>query len=362
MQTPAPLRFLLLGFGNVARAFFPLLASRSDWLARECGVLPVVSGMGTRRHGYFVHTSGIDITTLAQSADPFQHFSSESESVADALAFIEAGRHSGATMLIELTTLHAQDGQPALSYVSSALQSGLDVITANKGPVAYALDELQALSRRTRTQFRFESTVMDGLPLVNLAQYTLPGVDIRSFRALLNSTTNLVLSLIEQGHSLPEAIEKAQQLGIAEADPTYDLDGWDATLKTTILVNTLLGGHITPQEVKCEGIRGLPSDTIRSAAQAGTPIRLVSHASSQDGQIAASVTPRCLPSNDILQRGIGTTGVISLDTEAMGTISLIEHAPTVLQTAYGILGDLVTILRQKNAGSFSGLQMSFPNL
>ncbi len=320
MQTPAPLRFLLLGFGNVAKAFIPLLASRSDWLAREYGVLPIISGIGTRRHGYFVHATGIDATSLAQSSDPLQHFSSELQPLEDAIAFIVEGKNAGATMLIELTTQHPQDGQPAL------------------------------LSRHTHTQFRFESTVMDGLPLVNLAQYTLPGVDIRSFRALLNSTTNLVLSLIEQGHSLPKAIEKAQQLGIAEADPSYDLDGWDATLKTTILANTLLAGRITPQQVTCEGIRDLPSETIRAAAQAGTPIRLVSYANRQDGYIVASVTPRPLPSNDILQRGIGTTGVISLDTEAMGTISLVEHAPTVLQTAYGVFSDLVTIVQQRDRG------------
>jgi homoserine dehydrogenase len=355
MQTPAPLRLILLGFGNVARAFIPLLASRSNWLTREYGVLPIISGIGTRRQGYFVHTSGIDAISLARFSDPLQYFSSTLQPVEDAFAFIERGKNVGASILIELTSLHPQDGQPALNHVRSALQSGLDVITANKGPTAYAQDELQALSRQTHTQFRFESTVMDGLPLVNLAQYTLPAVDIYSFRALLNSTTNLVLSLIEQGHNLTEAIEMAQQLGIAEADPSYDLNGWDATLKTTILANTLLGGHITPQQITCEGIRDLPPETIRTAAQAGTPIRLLSYAVRKDGHVTAQVTPRPLPSNDILQRGTGTTGVISLDTEAMGTISLIEHAPTLLQTAYGIFSDLVTIVRHRNTETQNGI-------
>jgi len=145
--------------------------------------------------------------------------------------------------------------------------------------VAFAQSELQALAHHHHTHFRFESTVMDGFPLINLAQFTLQGVGIRSFRALLNTTSSLVLSMIEQGYTRDEAIAKAQKLGIAEADPWYDLDGWDAVMKTTILANTLLEGQLKPHMVERVGIRDLTPDQICAAALANTPFRLVSQRS-----------------------------------------------------------------------------------
>ena len=153
--------------------------------------------------------------------------------------------------------------------------------------------------------------------------------------------------MIEQGFTREEAITKAQELGIAEADPWYDLDGWDAALKTTILANTLLESQISPQLVERQGIRDFSIDEICAAASAGTPIRLVSQAYRRQGDIIAEVRPRKISKDNILRVGTGTTSVISLETEAMGTLTLVEHEPTVTQTAYGVFSDLVTILKQR---------------
>ncbi|TMD68840.1 MAG: hypothetical protein E6I91_03645 [Chloroflexi bacterium] len=340
-------RLLLLGYGHVAQAFLQLLASRSDWLSNELGVYPVICGLGTRSRGLYIHPRGFEASFLAQGTDPFQQFIDHGTYVDNAEAFIEGGKALGATLLVELTTLNPQNGQPALSYIRIALQSGLNVITANKGPVAYAQSELQASARHQNVQFRFEATVMDGLPLINLAQFTLQAVGIRSFRALLNTTSNLVLSMIEQGFTRDKAIAKAQELGISEADPWYDLDGWDAVMKTTILANTLLEGQLSPHQVMRQGIRDLAPAEIRAAAQSGTPIRLVSQAHRKLEVPIAEVRPHKIGKDDILLVGKGTTSVISIETEAMGTITLVEHEPTVTQTAYGVLSDLVTILKQK---------------
>ena len=324
----------------------PLLAQRSEWLGREIGVRPLINGIGTRRRGYLVHPTGISPVLLAQEVDVFRQLGEAGTEVDTAADFIEAGTAVGASILIELTTLNPHDGQPALSSIRQALAAGMDVITANKGPIAHAQFELQALAQRQQRQLRFESTVMDGLPVINLAEFALPGVNIRSFRALLNSTSSLVLSMIEQGHTLDESIREAQRLGVAEADPWYDLDGWDAAMKTTILANTLLEGRITPQMVARAGIRDLALDDICASALAGTPIRLVAEARHRHGLLVAEVRPQRLAHDDILRAAVGKSGVLSLETEAMGTITLIEHDPTVLQTAYGVFSDLVTILRQ----------------
>ncbi len=306
----------------------------------------MISGIGTSR-GLYVHSEGIDADTLAKEQDPLLWFNSKAARVRDVEAFIQTGKKAGASLLIELTPLNPQHGYPAIMHIQIALQAEMDVITANKGPIAYAQTELQALARRHRVQFRFESTVMDGLPLLNLTEFTLRAVEILSFRALLNSTSSLVLNMIEQGYSSAEAIRKAQQLGIAEADPSYDLDGWDAVMKTTILANTLLEGQITPQMVKREGIRSLSLDDIRAAALGGSPYRLLSQASRNRGIISAEVRPHRIDAEDVLYSGKGTSSVISLVTQAMGTITLVEQDFTVQQTAYGVLSDLITIVQQR---------------
>jgi homoserine dehydrogenase len=314
-------------------------------LGRESGIRPVITGIGSRSRGLFIYDNGINADLLAREQDPLSWLSSAGLTMENFETFIQAGKKAGASLFLELTTLNPQDGQPALRHIRKALESGMNVITANKGPVAYAQRELQSLARRHYVQFRFESAVMDGLPLLNMAEFTLPAVGIQSFRAILNATSTLVLNMIEQGFAIDEAIVKAQEIGIAETDPWYDLDGWDAVMKTTILANTLLEGNLTPTMVECEGIRNLTVDEICAAALAGSPYRLVSHAHRKKGILFAEVRPRRIGSDDTLSIGNSTTGVISIETDAMGTITLVEHEPAVAQTAYGVLSDLITIQR-----------------
>jgi homoserine dehydrogenase len=342
-----PLRILVLGYGRVAQAFLPLLASRSEWLGRETGIRPVITGIGSCSRGLYIYSDGIN-ADFALEQDPLSWLSSAGTRMENFEKFIQAGKRAGASLFVELTTLNPQDGQPALRHIRKALESGMDVITANKGPVAYAQRELQSLARHHNVQFRFESAVMDGLPLINMAEFTLPAVGIQSFRATLNSTSTLVLNMIEQGYSIDEAIVKAQEIGVAETNPWYDLDGWDAVMKTTILANSLLEGNLTPKMVEREGIRNITADEICAAALAGSPYRLVSQAHRKNGVLSAEVRPHRISSDDTLYIGNGTTGVISIETEAMGTITLVEHEPAVAQTAYGILSDLITIQRQRS--------------
>jgi homoserine dehydrogenase len=344
---PTTVRLLLLGYGHVAQAFLPLLAARSAWLERNLGVRPVISGIGSRSHGLRIYSDGIDASVLAQQHEALHSCEDAGEHAGNAEEFIQGGKAVGATILVELTTLNPQSGQPALNHIRGALQAGMDVITANKGPIAYAQAELQSLAQQHNVQLRFESTVMDGLPIFNLAQFTLQAAGIQSFRALLNATSSLVLSMIEQGYSREEAMQRAQELGIAEADPWHDLDGWDAVMKTTILANTLLEGRLSPHMVKRAGIRDLPLDDIRAAMLAGSPIRLVSQASRRGEVLTAEVQARNISTEDILYVGKGTSSVISLETEAMGTITLVEHETATSQTAYGVLSDLITILQQR---------------
>jgi homoserine dehydrogenase len=340
------LNLLLLGYGNVAQALLPLLASRDAWIEQELSIRPLISGIGSRRSGFFIHPTGLSATDLTSSSDPLQVFQQTGQTCADALAFIHAGRAAGATMLLELTTLNPENGEPALTYIRTALEAGMDVVSANKGPIAHAGAALHALAQSKGVGLRYESAVMDGLPLLNLAEFTLPAVGIYGFRGLLNSTSSIVLRQMEQGKTLEEAIQLAQQIGVAEANPWYDLDGWDATMKTTILANTLLKATLTPPMVQRTGIRELAQAEIIAAAQAGTPIRMVSSAHIINGSPTAIVSPERLQPNDPLYAA-RDSGMVLLETEAMGRITLIEHDTNIVQTAYGVLSDLINIQRAK---------------
>lgn len=342
-ETP---RLLLLGYGNVARAFLPLLAARSTWLGQELAARPLLCGIGTRRAGFFLHSPGLPAEQLGAQADPLALLCTTGTACEHARAFLQAGRAAGANTLIELTTLNPHSGEPALDHIRQALASGMDVITANKGPLAWAGEELHRLARQHGAHLRYESTVMDGLPVLNLAEYTLPAVGMRGFRGLLNRTSSIVLAAIEEGRSQEEAIRLAQQIGVAEANPWHDLDGWDATMKTTILAGALLQSRLTPAQVQRSGIRDLSAQEIRAAAARGTPLRLVSSAQLVDGVLTATVCPQPLSPTDPLFAG-KESGLLSLETEAMGAITLIQHATGVLQTAYGLLSDLVIIQRAR---------------
>lgn len=348
MQTiTQSIRILLLGFGSVAQEFLSLLAARTLFFRDQLGVEIIIQGIGTI-DGLYIVPEGLPASQLATYSNPFQEFVQRGEQLSDTISFITKGKETNASILIELTYLNPQNGQPAITHIQQALQASMDVVTANKGPIAYAQKELQNLAIKHKARLRFESAVMDGLPIFNLVHFTLPAVQIHSFQAILNSTTNIVLDMIERGFTRDEAIREAQRLGIAESDPWYDLDGWDALMKTTILANTLLEGDLTPHTVKREGIRDLSTEVIQKAKQNNAPIRLVSRAYRDASTVKAEVAPLPVPSDSILHVAEGLTNVFSLDTEAMGTITLVEHNPTVVQTGYGILSDLITIIRQRN--------------
>jgi len=317
---------LILGYGNVVRALLPLLASRSAWLDRELGVRPILIGLGSRSNGLYIHAEGIQPEQLRQESDAILHLKREGVRVESFEQFIEMGKATGAEVFVELTTLNPHDGEPALSSIRKALEHDMHVITANKGPVAHALKELKQLANQHHVQFRFESTVMDGVPIFNLAEYCLPAVGIRSFRALLNSTTNLVLRLIEQGYTLDEAVQQAQHIGVAEADPSFDLDGWDAVMKTTILANVLLDTQLTPSMVRREGMRNLTEEAIRLAARSGAPYRLVSEARPELGKLVAAVSPQQIAAGDILYSGKDFSGIVAQKMDIASTSFAFTYA------------------------------------
>jgi homoserine dehydrogenase len=245
--------------------------------------------------------------------------------------------------LVELTTLDAQTGQPALEHVRRALSAGKSVVTANKGPIAHAYRDLRALAEERGVALRFESTVMDGTPIFNMAAASLPATTIASFRGTLNSTSNYVLSRMAQGETLEEAVSGAQRLGIAEANPANDLEGWDAAVKATVLANVLLDADLRPADVVRDGLGAEAMRQAQTALLPGQTLKQVAEVERTGDTITARVRLEALPPGDMLAHLSGMEAGLTLRTDTMGDLTIIEGEGGPGQTAHGVMADLVAV-------------------
>lgn len=336
----------LIGFGNVAKRFVALLDERRDWLARECDLECRIVGIATRRHGSRFDPRGIE----AAGRDCGSRAATLRES-SEALHVIERLGQSDAPLrvVVETTTLDVGHGQPAIDHVRAGIAAGCHVVTANKGPVAFAYAELQDAAAAAGVSFLFEGAVMDGVPIFNLVRETLPAVEIAGFRGVINSTTNHILTALERGEDFASALARMQAEGIAEADPSLDVDGWDAAAKTAALANVLLGARITPQGVRRRGIG--PDDAVRAreAAARGRRVKLVASASRGSDGVRASVELEELAGDDLLAGLGGKANALLLRTDLLGEIAICQLDGNLTHTAYALLGDLVTVRRRQQA-------------
>jgi len=342
------LTLVLIGFGNVARRFVQLLEETADRLDFTWKVV----GISTRHHGSVVDIDGIDtrrastIVDSRQSLDRLEASPRERSGidvirqVADALADDAA---EARLVCIETTVLDIDRGEPAVSHVRAALEGQAHVVTANKGPAAFAYHELEALAEAVDRAFYFEGAVMDGVPVFNLVRETMPAIMIDGFRGVINTTCNFILSELERGAEFDRALAHMQARGIAEADPTLDVDGWDAAAKAAALVNVLMGSVMTPHHVARTGIREITGLDVREAVGRNKRIRLVASASRQGGKVKARVEPEVLDLQDPLAGIADLSNALYLTTDLLGEVGIVQRSGNLTQTAYALLSDVSRI-------------------
>lgn len=328
------IRIALLGYGNVGQAFARMLRRREDYIKETFGLEPVITAISTGRHGGITRAEGIDTGKLTYDMfDP------------DLTDFdvIDFGEYD---VICELTPINIMTGQPATDHIRKALELGKHVITANKGPVAWHYRELRDLAREKGVKFCYEATVMDGVPVYNMAQKTLMGCKITEIKGILNATTNFVLTEMEKGVSYEDAIEEGRRQGFVEADPSMDLDGWDASAKLTALMNVLMDEEITPLDIKRTGISGVTKEDLDKAAKEGKKIKLLCHGYLENGKPVGKVEPTLVDENDMAAIMDATMSYVTVNTDLMGEVTVVEHAfePEIDHTAYGVLSDLLRIL------------------
>lgn len=335
----------LLGFGHVGRAFTRLLISRRRWLLKQFGLEWKITGIATLHHGMAIDSGGLPMQKILRSRkarlDRY-HSGPPCSSTAEFIGLC------GADVLFETTVLDLS-GEPAASFIRTALGAGMHVVTTNKGPVAASFRSLTRLARRRGVRFLYEGTVMDGAPLFNLVRQSLPGTRILSLRGILNSTTNYILTQMEQGASFESALQYARDQGIAEYDPTLDLEGWDTAAKLSILIQALMGGRTRPADIERAGISEETGRLVRGAVRRERRLRLVARAYRQNGRVFGKVEPEELEVFDPMAAIRGLSNILILKTDTMGELAIIENNPGLRETAFALFTDLITILRRPQA-------------
>lgn len=332
-----------LGFGNVAQALILLLALKDDELRERFDIDWRVTGIASRSLGWLVSPEGFLIEEVLASGWGMDYLIQRAEPAPrDVKEWLAVAR---CDVLFELTSLEPLTGEPAVSHVRAGLEHGAHVITANKGTIVHAYRELSGLARARGRSFLYEATVIE-CPVFSLFRHSLPTARLLSFEGVLNSTTNVILDEIAAGRTFDEGVRRAQELGITETDPTHDVDGWDAAVKTCALANVLMAADLKLEEVVREGIRDLRDEDVRAAHEAGSPFRLVSRASRDEaGRVKASVRPERVAPRSHFAAVEGTTLGIHYELDVLPGLTVVAHAPDLKSTAYGLLADFINAVR-----------------
>jgi len=225
------------------------------------------------------------------------------------------------------------------------------VITANKGPVAFAYRALAAEARAAGLSLLFEGSVMDGVPVFNLVRETLPACTVTGFRGVVNSTTNFLITAMERGEPFAPALKRMQDAGVAEADPSLDVDGWDAAAKGAALANVLLDADLTPLTVEREGISAGTAQRAVAALKAGRRLKLVASGKGRGADARVRVALEELPAGDPLAIVDGQANALEIDTWPMGRLVITQRDGGLEKTAYALVTDLLTIARRLRNGS-----------
>ncbi len=337
-------RILLVGLGNLGRRFCDILVEKGPSLEAEYGLRLLVVGAADSR-GSAYDPKGLDpaqISAIKRSGATIADYpevGTPHRSAADLVA------HRDADVLCEASPVNLhQAAEPGLTYIRSALPRGMHVVTPNKGPLVLAYQELHQLARQHGVQLRFDGTVAGGLPALYLGQRDLRGATVHRMEAVPNLTTGYILELLGDGLSWEQALERARQEGSLEADPSFDLDGWDAAAKLVILVNAVMNIPAKLEDVDRTGITGVTSGDVQQTRREGRVYKLLATAQSRsDGGVDLLVAPTVMLPDHFLSRLDRKQMGVVYHTDIYGTIMAAIDEPTPVPSAATMLRDILDI-------------------
>ncbi len=336
------MKICLMGFGAVGQGVARVISLKNDHLNDKYG-LDVKIVAVTDTSGAAIAEEGLDpdlLLEIKSKTGKVCDYPEKGISDLDALSVLDQVEYD---CLVEVTPTNIQDGEPAKTLMIKAMADKKDVVTSNKGPLALSFSDLIKNAQENDVQFKFEASVGGAMPIINFAQQTLPGCDIESIFGILNGTTNFILSrMTREGSSYENTLQEAQQMGIAETDPTQDVEGIDAACKTVILANSILGMDVTLKDVELDGISRITSESIALAKKEGFLIKLIAEVSSH----TLKVSPRLVREGSPYSVE-GTLNMATLKTDLADEVTVVGRGAGSIETAAAILSDLVNIWKSK---------------
>jgi homoserine dehydrogenase len=329
----------LVGFGTVGQGVAEAIATKNHVLEQSLGdKVRIVAAFDSST--YAADKKGLDpLDLVKRKAAKGKLGKVRKDSIAEMLKALNYDT------LVEMTPTNIKDAQPGLAHIKAALGKGRDVITSNKGPLALKFRELANLAEKNGCELRFEASVGGATPVINMARELLVCERICSIRGIMNGTCNFILSRMEsEGIPYEPALREAQQMGFAEADPSYDIDGIDSACKAAILANAIMGLDITVHDVERTGIRGINLDAVNLAIQERKVVRLIGEVTSR----GAEVSPRLIPRGHPLSIS-GTLNLFHIRTDLAGEITVAGRGAGRYETASAVMADVYTVMKLRRS-------------
>jgi len=327
---PKTVRISIIGFGNVGGGVAEVIRRKREEIAIKYGLDIKVVGIADLK-GIIVNENGLseeDIMKLKTGKKPEDMTTP---------AVIKEVEHE---VVVETTPTNVENGEPGLRHIITALESGRHVVTSNKGPLALQYKRLMELAAKKGKEIRFEASVGGAMPIISLVRENLAGNGIISIKGILNGTCNYILTrMVEEGLPYEHVLKEAQERGIAEADPSKDVEGTDTAVKLVILANSVFGRDVTYKDVDVAGITDITPEALKLANDAGYVIKLIGEV---DRDECLKVAPRLVPKDDPLNVG-GTLNVATIKTDLAGDITVIGKGAGPIEAASAILSDIIGI-------------------
>jgi homoserine dehydrogenase len=337
-------RLAFVGFGNVAQGLTQILNQCADQYAQKYGVHFLITAIADLQKGTAFDPDGLspaDLLAAVQLPGALNNVACAHPGWNS----MEMIQNSPSDVVVELSYTNLQTGEPSTTLIAEALRRKKHVVTTNKGPIALHYDSLSAIARLHGVSLGVEGTVMSGTPVLRVGRELLAGAGIQRIQGILNGTTNYILTRMEAGNSYEDALAEAQAQGYAEADPTGDVEGYDAAAKVAILAKLVLGASIPYQAVERQGISSLTLKDIADAKAEGKHWKLIGGIEKEGSEYKASVRPVCLPDDHPLARVQGATNALVYTTDYLGDVTIVGPGAGRIQTGYAIIQDLLAIYR-----------------
>ena len=331
------MRIIVVGWGVVGQSLAQIFLNRKKELARKYGFRPRIVAI-VDKGGAAIDPKGLDLEQMLSLKKEKGTVAASSQHGRPGMSALEAIESVEAEAMVEVTPTNIETAEPGLSYMKTAFRTGKHVVTTNKGPLALALPALTELADYNNVYLRFSGTVGAGTPVLEFAKNCLQGDMIVSVKGILNGTTNYILSEMDEKHiTFDDALKGAQKLGYAEADPTMDVDGYDAAAKLVIMANWIMDKKVTIKDVQITGIRGVSAQNIEDAAKKGCTIKLIGFI-----EETLKVEPTQISKHDPLAVD-GALNAVTFVSESAGEQTIIGRGAGGMETASAVLRDLLDI-------------------